>query len=167
MHKDHGQRAQSQRGILAFKLEVCDTMYFVGPAAGLPKKRISHGTLYSSIFDFSQINWMANLTKPSTPVEGKENLCKTHQSVSSACSGGSMLLLGSVLNRIKDGCSQLCFSMWLLRQLSRQVQHDPTWEQQLSDQSQSLNLAQSSDPCLWLAGGTHQETKHLSRQGSQ
>ena len=41
-----------------------------------------------------------------------------------------MLLLGSVLNRIKDGCSQLCFSMWLLRQLSRQVQHDPTWEQQ-------------------------------------
>ena len=33
----------------------------------------------------------------------KENLCKTHQSVSSACSAGSMLLLGSVLNRIKDG----------------------------------------------------------------
>ena len=38
-----------------------------------------------------------------------------------------------------------------------------TW----SDMGAGLNLAQSSDPCLWLAGGTHQETKHLSRQGSQ
>ena len=57
---------------------------------------------------------------------GKENLCKTHQSVSSACSAGSMLLLGSVLNRIKDG---------------QQGQHG-TWLQQKSGASKIPRLCE-------------------------
>ena len=85
MHKDHGQRTQSQREILAFKLEVCDTMYFVGPAAGLLRKGFPMAlSILPSLIQPDLLDGQLDQTQHTC--RRKENLCKTHQSVSSACS---------------------------------------------------------------------------------